>query len=53
MLLYGNESQKKQESRINAVKIRALRKICGVTFVDHGRNSEVREKEIGLERVSV
>ncbi|GBP32165.1 hypothetical protein EVAR_80933_1 [Eumeta japonica] len=46
-LMYGSESwvwQKKNESRINAVEMRSLRSICGVSRKDRCRNSDVRER---------
>ncbi|KAJ0172339.1 hypothetical protein K1T71_012312 [Dendrolimus kikuchii] len=49
-LTYGSESwvwKKEHESRVNAVEMRALRKICGVTLADRVRNTEVR-KRVGL-----
>ncbi|KAF9790000.1 hypothetical protein SFRURICE_002365 [Spodoptera frugiperda] len=45
--MYGSESlvwQKKHESRINAVEMRALRSMCGVKLSDRVKNSVVREK---------
>ena len=46
-LMYGSESwvwQKRHESRINAVEMRALRSMCGVTLKDRVRNSVIRER---------
>ena len=46
-LMYGSESwvwQKKHESRINAVEMRALRSMEGVTLKDKLRNSVIRER---------
>ncbi|GBP37372.1 hypothetical protein EVAR_22834_1 [Eumeta japonica] len=46
-VMYGNESwvwQKKNESRINTVKIRSLCSKCGVSRKDRCRNSDVRER---------
>ncbi|GBP82570.1 hypothetical protein EVAR_87816_1 [Eumeta japonica] len=43
-LMYGSESwvwQKKNESRINAVEMRSLRSMCGVSRKDRCRNSDV------------
>ncbi|XP_060809954.1 uncharacterized protein LOC132904043 [Amyelois transitella] len=45
-LMYGSESwvwQKKHESRINAVEMRALRSMLGVKLSDRIRNSVIRE----------
>ncbi|GBP72753.1 hypothetical protein EVAR_75372_1 [Eumeta japonica] len=47
MLMYGSEScvrQKKNESRINAVEMRSVRSMCGVSRKDRCRNSDVREQ---------
>ena len=44
-LLYGSEAwvcQKKHESKVNAVEMRSLRKLCGVTLADQIRNEEIR-----------
>ena len=49
-LMYGSESwvwQREHESRINAVEMRSLRKICGVTLADRVPNDDVR-KRVGL-----
>ncbi|KAI5639199.1 reverse transcriptase (RNA-dependent DNA polymerase) domain-containing protein [Phthorimaea operculella] len=46
-LMYGSESwvwQKKHESRINAVEMRALRSMIGVKLSDKIRNSVIRER---------
>ncbi|CAG9109123.1 unnamed protein product [Plutella xylostella] len=46
-LMYGSESwvwQKKHESRLNAVEMRSLRSMLGVTLNDRLRNSFIREK---------
>ncbi|KAI5642761.1 hypothetical protein NE865_05287 [Phthorimaea operculella] len=46
-LMYGSESwvwQKKHESRINAVEMRALRSMIGVKLSDRIRNSVIRER---------
>ena len=46
-LMYGSESwvwQKKHESRINAVEMRALRSMIGVKLSDRVRNSVIRER---------
>ncbi|KAJ0179372.1 hypothetical protein K1T71_005084 [Dendrolimus kikuchii] len=46
-LTYGSESwvwKKEHESRVNAVEMQALRKICGVTLADRVRNTEVRKR---------
>ncbi|KAI8431494.1 hypothetical protein MSG28_015996 [Choristoneura fumiferana] len=46
-LMYGSESwvwQKKHESRINAVEMRALRSMIGVKLSDRIRNSEIRKR---------
>ncbi|GBP70539.1 hypothetical protein EVAR_47922_1 [Eumeta japonica] len=45
--MYGSENcvwQKKNESRINAVEIRSLRSMCGVSRKDRCRKSDVRER---------
>ena len=42
-LMYGSECwvwQAKHESRINAVEIRSLQNICGITLNDRLRNDE-------------
>ncbi|GBP06245.1 hypothetical protein EVAR_3592_1 [Eumeta japonica] len=47
MLMYGIEGwvwQKKNECRINAVDMRSLRSMCGVSRKDRCRNSDVRER---------
>ncbi|CAK1596166.1 unnamed protein product [Parnassius mnemosyne] len=44
-LLYGSETwvcQKKHKSKLNAVEMRSLRKMCGVTMADRKRNEEIR-----------
>lgn len=49
-LMYGSESwvwQKRNESRINAVEMRSLRSMCGLTLKDRVRNSMIR-KHCGL-----
>lgn len=46
-LMYGSECwvwQKRNESRINAVEMRSLRSMCGLTLNDRIRNSVIREK---------
>ncbi|CAH1645106.1 unnamed protein product [Spodoptera littoralis] len=46
-LMYGSESwvwQKKHESRINAVEMRALRSMCGLKLSDRVKNSVIRER---------
>lgn len=46
-LMYGSESwvwQKKNESRINAVEMRSLRKICGVKLSDRVSNEVIRKR---------
>ncbi|CAK1580205.1 unnamed protein product [Parnassius mnemosyne] len=46
-LMYGSESwvwQKKHESRINAVEMRAFRSMIGVKLSDRIRNSEIRKR---------
>ena len=46
-LMYGSESwvwQKKHESKINAVEMRSLRSMCGVTLNDRLRNDLIRER---------
>ena len=46
-LMYGSECwvwQKKNESRIWAVEMRALRSMCGVSIVDRVRNEVIRER---------
>lgn len=46
-LMYGSDSwvwQKKDESKINAVEMRALRSMCGVKISDRIRNSVIRER---------
>ncbi|GBP05609.1 hypothetical protein EVAR_3078_1 [Eumeta japonica] len=40
----GLQEMKKIESRINAVKIRSLRSVCGVSQKDRCRNSDVRQR---------
>uniref|UniRef100_A0A2H1WZZ7 SFRICE_022573 n=1 Tax=Spodoptera frugiperda TaxID=7108 RepID=A0A2H1WZZ7_SPOFR len=40
----SSSKQKKHESRINAVEMRALRSMCGVKLSDRVKNSVVREK---------
>ncbi|GBP38186.1 hypothetical protein EVAR_18065_1 [Eumeta japonica] len=45
--MYGGESriwQKKNESRLNAVEMRSLSGMCGVSRKDRCRNSDVRER---------
>ncbi|GBP43284.1 hypothetical protein EVAR_31168_1 [Eumeta japonica] len=45
--MYGCESwvwRKKNESRINAVEMRSLCSMCGVSRKDRCRNSDVRER---------
>ena len=45
-LMYGSESWtwlKKDESGINAVEMRSLRRMCGRTLRDRVRNTEIRE----------
>ncbi|GBP62670.1 hypothetical protein EVAR_51916_1 [Eumeta japonica] len=45
--MYGSERwvwQKKSGSRINAVEMRSLRGMCGVSREDRCRNSDVRER---------
>ena len=44
-LLYGSEAwlcQKKHVSKVNAVEMRSLRKLCGVTLTNRIRNEEIR-----------
>ncbi|XP_063542355.1 uncharacterized protein LOC134750982 [Cydia strobilella] len=46
-LMYGSESwvwQKRHQSQVNAVEMRALRSVCGVRLQDRIRNSVIREK---------
>lgn len=46
-LMYGSESwvwQKRHQSRVNAVEMRALRSMCGVKLSDRIRNSVIRGK---------
>ncbi|GBP73886.1 hypothetical protein EVAR_82715_1 [Eumeta japonica] len=48
-LMYGSESwvwQTNNESRINAVEMRSLRSMCGVSRKDICRNSDVRERNL-------
>ena len=45
--MYGSESwvwQKRHESRINAVEMRSLRRMAGVTLNDRIRNVEIRKR---------
>ncbi|GBP22916.1 hypothetical protein EVAR_95316_1 [Eumeta japonica] len=47
MLMYGSERwvrQKKNENRVNAVEMRSLRDMCGVSRKDICRDSDVRER---------
>ncbi|CAK1578219.1 unnamed protein product [Parnassius mnemosyne] len=37
-----NNLQKKHKSKLNAVEMRSLRKMCGVTMADRKRNEEIR-----------
>ncbi|XP_063537021.1 uncharacterized protein LOC134746536 [Cydia strobilella] len=46
-LMYGSESwvwQKRHQSQVNAVEMRALKSVCGVRLQDRIRNSVIREK---------
>jgi hypothetical protein len=46
-LMYGSESwvwQKRHQSQVNAVEMRALRSMCGVRLRDRIRNSVIRKK---------
>jgi hypothetical protein len=46
-LMYVSESwvcQKRHQSRVNAVEMRALRSMCGVKLSDRVRNSVIRDK---------
>ncbi|GBP31200.1 Piezo-type mechanosensitive ion channel component [Eumeta japonica] len=55
MLMYGSESwvwQKKNESRINAVELRSLHTIYGVSRKDRCRNNDVKER-CGLKKYVV
>ncbi|GBP88327.1 Cysteine dioxygenase type 1 [Eumeta japonica] len=46
------ETLEKNESRVNAVEMRSLRSMCGVSLKDRRRNSDVRER-CGLKEVVV
>ncbi|GBP56593.1 hypothetical protein EVAR_80356_1 [Eumeta japonica] len=53
--VYGSENRvcsKKNESRVNAVEMRSLCSVCGVSRNDRCRNSDVRER-CGLKEVVV
>ena len=55
-LTYGSESwvwKSAHESRINAVEMRALRKICGVTLADRVENKAIRQRAGVKESVGV
>jgi len=46
-LMYGSEAwnwQRKDESRLNAVEMRSLRRMCGKTMYDRVRNVEIRKE---------
>ena len=42
--LFRYSRQKKHESKINAVEMRALRSMCGVKLTDRVRNNVIRDK---------
>ncbi|GBP91684.1 hypothetical protein EVAR_100264_1 [Eumeta japonica] len=44
MIVKAGNVQKKSESRINAVEMRSLRSMCGVSRKDKCKNSDVRER---------
>ena len=56
ILLYGSETwvlQKKNERKMNAVEMRSLRRICGVSLADRIRNEEVHRMAGTNEDVTV
>ena len=55
-LLYGSETwvlQKKNERKMNAVEMRSLRRICGVSLADRIRNEEIHKMANTSEDVTV
>ena len=45
--------QKKKERKMNAVEVRSLRRICGVSLADGIRNEEIRRMAGTSENVTV
>ena len=38
------EKSRKEKSRLQAVEVSVLRKVVGVTWMDHTRNEEIRQR---------